>query len=47
MIDFKGDIEELFLKLGYIKSNGAYSHPDTKVLFIGAYIEFYNPSKNS
>lgn len=46
MIDLIGDIhghadklEELLLKLGYKKSNGAYSHPSRKVLFVGDYID--------
>lgn len=46
MIDFIGDIhghadklEELLLKLGYTKNNGAYAHPDRKVLFVGDYID--------
>ncbi len=46
MIDLIGDIhghadklEELLLKLGYVKSNGAYSHPYRKVLFVGDYID--------
>ena len=46
MIDFVGDIhghadklEELLLKLGYTKINGAYSHPERKVLFVGDYID--------
>lgn len=46
MIDFIGDIhgyadklEELLLKLGYAKNNGAYAHPDRKVLFVGDYID--------
>jgi hypothetical protein len=46
MIDFIGDIhghavelEELLLKLGYSKSQGIYSHPARKVLFIGDYID--------
>ncbi|MGV8944892.1 MAG: metallophosphoesterase [Lutibacter sp.] len=46
MIDLIGDIhghadklEELLLKLGYTKSNGAYSHPNRKVLFVGDYID--------
>ncbi|MBZ9730056.1 metallophosphoesterase [Salegentibacter sp. JZCK2] len=46
MIDFIGDIhghadelEELLLKLGYKKSDGAYSHPSRKVLFVGDYID--------
>jgi hypothetical protein len=46
MIDFIGDIhghavelEELLLKLGYSKSQGIYSHPTRKVLFIGDYID--------
>jgi len=46
MIDLIGDIhghadklEELLLKLGYTKRNGAYSHPERKVLFVGDYID--------
>lgn len=46
MIDLIGDIhgyadklEELLLKLGYLKSKGVYSHPDRKVLFVGDYID--------
>lgn len=46
MIDFIGDIhghadklEELLLKLGYTKINGAYAHPGRKVLFVGDYID--------
>ncbi len=46
MVDLIGDIhghadklEELLLKLGYVKSNGAYSHPSRKVLFVGDYID--------
>jgi hypothetical protein len=46
MIDFIGDIhghaaelEALLLKLGYSKSEGIYSHPARKVLFIGDYID--------
>ena len=46
MIDLIGDIhghadklEELLLKLDYKKSNGAYSHPNRKVLFVGDYID--------
>ncbi|MEO7175447.1 MAG: metallophosphoesterase [Saprospiraceae bacterium] len=46
MIDFIGDIhghadklEELLLKLGYVKNRGAYSHPNRKVLFVGDYID--------
>lgn len=46
MIDFIGDIhghadalEALLLKMGYTKSNGAYVHPERKVLFVGDYID--------
>lgn len=46
MIDFIGDIhghadklEALLVKLGYVKVNGAYSHPSRKVLFVGDYID--------
>lgn len=46
MIDIIGDIhghadklEELLLKLGYTKSGGTYSHPESKVLFVGDYID--------
>ena len=46
MIDLIGDIhghadklEELLQKLGYAKNNGAYSHPNRKVLFVGDYID--------
>jgi hypothetical protein len=46
MIDLIGDIhghadklEELLLKLGYAKKNGAYSHLERKVLFVGDYID--------
>lgn len=46
MTDLIGDIhghadklEELLLKLGYTKNNGAYAHPDRKVLFVGDYID--------
>lgn len=46
MIDLIGDIhghadklEELLLKLGYKKRDGAYSHPNRKVLFVGDYID--------
>ena len=46
MMDLIGDIhghadklEELLLKLGYVKSNGIYSHPYRKVLFVGDYID--------
>jgi len=46
MTDLIGDIhghadklEELLLKLGYAKSNGAYAHPNRKVLFVGDYID--------
>ncbi len=46
MIDFIGDIhghadalEALLLKLDYSKSNGAYSHPQRKALFVGDYID--------
>jgi len=46
MVDFIGDIhghadelEELLLMLGYTKINGAYAHPERKVLFVGDYID--------
>lgn len=46
MTDLIGDIhghadklEELLLKLGYMKRNGAYTHPERKVLFVGDYID--------
>jgi len=46
MVDIIGDIhghadklEELLLKLDYKKSNGVYSHPSRKVLFVGDYID--------
>jgi hypothetical protein len=46
MIDLIGDIhghadklEALLLKLGYAKKNGAYSHAERKVLFVGDYID--------
>lgn len=46
MTDIIGDIHghadklvELLQKLGYEKKNGAYSHKDRKVLFIGDYID--------
>lgn len=46
MIDLIGDIhghadklEELLLKLGYKKGDGAYWHPNRKVLFVGDYID--------
>ena len=46
MIDFIADIhghadklEELLIKLGYVKRNGAYAHPERKVLFVGDYID--------
>ena len=46
MIDFIGDIhghadklEELLHKLGYVKIDGAYSHAERKVLFVGDYID--------
>lgn len=46
MVDLIGDIhghadklEELLLKLGYKKRDGAYSHPNRKVLFVGDYID--------
>ncbi|MCB9015756.1 MAG: metallophosphoesterase [Lentimicrobiaceae bacterium] len=46
MTDLIGDIhghadklEELLLKLGYAKNNGAYAHPDRKVVFVGDYID--------
>jgi len=45
-IDLIGDIHghstelvKLLKKLGYIKKNGAYSHPERKVLFVGDYID--------
>ena len=45
-MDIIGDIhghadklEELLQKLGYSKTNGAYSHHDRKVLFVGDYID--------
>ncbi|MFA7326694.1 MAG: metallophosphoesterase [Candidatus Kapaibacterium sp.] len=46
MIDFIGDIhghadelEALLKKLGYKKSDGVYTHPERKVLFVGDYID--------
>ncbi len=46
MTDFIGDIhghadklQELLLKLGYKKRNGAYAHPHRKALFVGDYID--------
>ncbi len=46
MVDLIGDIhghadklKELLLKLGYKKRDGAYSHPNRKVLFVGDYID--------
>lgn len=46
MIDFVGDIhghadklKELLDKLGYTVNNGAYTHPERKVLFVGDYID--------
>lgn len=46
MIDFIGDIhghadklEELLVKLGYVKRGTIYSHPNRKVLFVGDYID--------
>lgn len=46
MIDLIGDIhghaeelEALLQKMGYVKMNGAYSHPERKVLFVGDYID--------
>ncbi|MBK8473984.1 MAG: metallophosphoesterase [Sphingobacteriales bacterium] len=46
MIDLIGDIhghadklEELLLKLGYVKNKQTYAHPERKVLFVGDYID--------
>jgi hypothetical protein len=46
MIDFIGDIhghadklKDLLNKLGYTINNGAYAHPERKVLFVGDYID--------
>lgn len=46
MIDLIGDIhgyaeelEALLLKMGYVKKEGAYSHRERKVLFVGDYID--------
>jgi hypothetical protein len=46
MIDLIGDIhghadklESLLLKLGYQKRDGAYAHPERKVVFVGDYID--------
>lgn len=45
-LDIIGDIhghadklEELLVKLGYSKTNGCYSHPQNKALFLGDYID--------
>jgi hypothetical protein len=46
MYDFIGDIhgyadklEALLKKMGYSLKNGAYAHPERKVLFVGDYID--------
>jgi hypothetical protein len=46
MIDLIGDIhghadklEDLLRKLGYVKNNGVYVHPERKVVFVGDYID--------
>jgi len=46
MFDFIGDIhghadklEDLLLKLGYVKKSGSFVHPNRKVFFLGDYID--------